>query len=1339
VGDAGTPETPIQSHSKMPQRGWIVTVTLVAAVLILAMAALLAWRAARLPFPAFLAEPTYNPIEVGDPDWPYKTSTVYLVEFAGRPMANTFSLVEALQAHQVGDEVNVKVQEIDGASEQQVSVRLKTLPAKEITNFFIFPYVLGLIYLGVGVWVFLARRHEAGGRAFAMLCALIALDLGLIFDLYTTHWFPRVWIVSISLTGSLMAHLALVFPQQPRFLNRTYGLRYVVYIPAVILAVVNQFTILNFDSPIAYFDTFFAAFVFISVGGVAFLAMMVYRGFFSESPIVKAQARTILLGALISFVPMAIWFLFFESHPSATAFVLPWMILFPLSVAYVILRYRLFNISQVVSRVFAYILLSAAVVGAYVLLLNAIHVITNTTLDANNPLILGIVLILALLLNPVWMRLQRAVNRVLMRKALDTQQIVHHFVGQLTEISGLPSLLEALDEAFERGWRLQFAGLFLYDQKSARYTPHVVGSGRFPLVTFAKDSPLVYQMLKLGQSVYLYQDRPLPPHLATEGEAIEALRSVFLIPVPGHGWLALGPKRDGTPFSADDLLALESVGSNAAVGLEKVQLFSDLEQRMTEVDVLRWVAQAVNFTMDVDDLMELIYAQTSRVLDTSNFYIALHNIDKETLSFAFYIEDGERLYPDDEWPAGMGLTGEIIRSGRSIVTKDYTRECLRYGIPTGGRPGRAWMGVPLNAGNQVIGVMNVSSSDPSVVYTDEHLKIFSAIADQAAAILDKARLYREMEDRARQLAVLNEVASVITSTLDLPSVLNLIMEKAAELLQVEAGSLVMVDETTGELVFEVTAGPGSADLVGVRLPPGTGIVGAVVEGGAPIIIRDAQHDNRWYQDLDAEFFTRSIIAAPMISRGRVIGVLELLNRSDMVPFDENDERLLMAFAADAAISIENARLFTHTDQALATRVEELSTMQNIDRELNASLDYRRVMDITLDWAVRVSGADVGLVAAVVELEDGTRGLRFLASRGYPEDAIAAYEEEPWPLEEGVIGRVVRIGEPELIVDVGSDPDYVAVAPGMIVQLSVPIRLEDRIIGVIALECSRTDSIEEAMEFVVRLADHAAIAMENARLFERVRRANEAKTEFVSFVSHELKQPMTSMKGYADILMKGIAGKLNETQRGLLETILSNVDRMNSLVSELLDISRIESGRIRLEFGDVSVQKMIGDVLRTIQGQIEEKQQALEVEVASDLPLVRGDRSRLMQVLTNLVSNAHKYTPEGGDITVRAQLWSNGHDDDGNGEFVLCSVADTGIGMSPEDRERLFKTKYFRADNPAVRSVPGTGLGLVITKSLVELHGGEIWVESELGEGSTFFFTVPVVQGSVPFEEQMIGG
>jgi signal transduction histidine kinase len=496
--------------------------------------------------------------------------------------------------------------------------------------------------------------------------------------------------------------------------------------------------------------------------------------------------------------------------------------------------------------------------------------------------------------------------------------------------------------------------------------------------------------------------------------------------------------------------------------------------------------------------------------------------------------------------------------------------------------------------------------------------------------------------------------------------------------------------------------------------------------GEPMIIKDAQNDDRWYQDLDSEFITRSLIAVPLISRNRVTGVIELLNRRDFVPFDEDDERLLMAFAADAAIAIENARLFTQTDQALAIRVEELSTMQEIDRELNASLDYHRVMDITLDWAVRGSSADVGLLAIVVEQEDGTRGLRFLANQGYPEDVVADYEDNLWPVDQGIIGKVVQTGEPALVLDVQDDADYVAIVDGMTVELAVPIHLEDRIIGVIALECSQSGGIEESTDFVARLADHAAIAIENARLFEQVRRANDAKTEFVSFVSHELKQPMTAMKGYTDLLMKGMAGELTTTQLGLLETVRSNVDRMNLLVSELLDISRIESGRIRLELGDVSVKEMVDEALRGVRGQLENKAQALEVDVASDLPAVLGDRTRLVQVLTNLMSNAHKYTPEGGRIAVRVQPWSNGREDEEGQEFVVCSVADSGIGMSSEDQEHLF-TKYFRADHPGVRSESGTGLGLVITKSLVELHGGEIWVESELGKGSTFSFTIPVAQ------------
>ena len=1313
----------------------IVAMLLIATMLLLALAAFLAWRTMQVPFPGLFTEPTLIVNDLGDPTWPGYAAGLHipdhLVALDGQPLKSTTALMRELAQHQPGDVVTLTARGEDGTL-RDARVRLRPFPIKGLTGFFVLPYVLGLIYLGIGAWVFLARRRQHAGQVFTMLCAMVALGLGLLFDVYTTHRLPRVWITAVSLIGSVATHLALVFPQRVRLLERVPSLRYLAYVPGVGLAIINQFAVLNLEAPTAYFDTWFATFAFGSVGIAVILAMMVYRYRYSQSPIVQAQARIILWGSLLAFGPIAAWFLIVRYTGGAfpPGLILPWLILFPISIAYAILRYRLFDINLVISRGVAYALLSAAVVGTYFFLLYLLNRVFGVALQTGHHFVFGVfVLLLALLLNTAWIRLQRAVDRIFLREAVDHRQIVRRFVSRLTETMELPSVLAVLDETLE-AWRLQFAALFLYDPQRARYVPHVIGSRSFPSVTFIREGPLAHQMLKRRESIYLYRDRPLPSHLMVEREPLEALCPALFIPVPGHGWLTLGPKRSGAPFSSDDLVALESLGSHVAVALEKARLISDLKRRVTEVDVLRLVGQAVNFTLPVDDLMELIYAQTSRVLDTSNFYIALYNPEKETLSFAFYVEDGERLYPDDEWPVGMGLTGEIVRTGVPIVTEDYIQECLRRGITPGGRPGRAWMGVPLSAGDRVIGVMNVSSDDAAVTYSNEQLEIFSAIADQAAAILDKARLYREMEERARQLTALNEVGSVITSTLDLQAVLNLIMDKAVELLQAEAGSLVLVDRDTGELVFEMTAGPGSADLVGTRLPPGTGIVGAVVQEGRPIIIRDAQTDQRWYRGLDdrTQFITHSIIAVPMISRGRAIGVIELLNRRDGVPFDEDDERLLTAFAANAAVSIENARLFTQTDQALAARVEELSMMQRIDRELNATLDYQRVMEIALDWALRMTGAEIGILAVVVETQEGQRGLRFLANRGYPGELIAAHEETLWPLDRGIIGRTVRIGEPSLVEDVQDDPDYVAAVPGMVAQLTVPIRREEQIIGVIALESSQRGRLnQEALEFAIRLADHAAIAIENARLFEQVRRANEAKTEFISFVSHELKQPMTSIKGYTDLLIKGMAGELTDAQGRFLETVRSSVDRMNTLVGDLLDISRIESGRIRLEFKSISIERVIEEVLRATRRQIEAKQHTLEVDIPSDLPPVRGDRDRLVQILTNLVSNAYKYTPVGGHIAIRVQRWRPPiGGDEREGGFVLCSVADTGIGITPQDQERLF-TKYFRADDPTVRSVPGTGLGLVITKSLVELHGGEIWVESEVGKGSTFSFTIPVAQ------------
>ena len=230
-------------------------------------------------------------------------------------------------------------------------------------------------------------------------------------------------------------------------------------------------------------------------------------------------------------------------------------------------------------------------------------------------------------------------------------------------------------------------------------------------------------------------------------------------------------------------------------------------------------------------------------------------------------------------------------------------------------------------------------------------------------------------------------------------------------------------------------------------------------------------------------------------------------------------------------------------------------------------------------------------------------------------------------------------------------------------------------------------------------------------------ANRSKSEFVSLVSHELKLPMTSIKGYSELMLKGATGPLNENQTQFLETIRNNVSRMATLVSDLADISRIESGNLRLDLKSAAVREIIEEVINLTKTQVDAKHQNLSVDCASDLPAAWCDRGRFAQVLTNLISNANKYTPEQGTILVRAQRADAP-------DMIQLSVQDNGFGMTPEDQEKLFH-KFFRSGDEMIREAPGTGLGLSITKNLIELQGGRIWFESEFRKGTTFHFTVPM--------------
>jgi signal transduction histidine kinase len=471
----------------------------------------------------------------------------------------------------------------------------------------------------------------------------------------------------------------------------------------------------------------------------------------------------------------------------------------------------------------------------------------------------------------------------------------------------------------------------------------------------------------------------------------------------------------------------------------------------------------------------------------------------------------------------------------------------------------------------------------------------------------------------------------------------------------------------------------------------------------------------------------------MVVKDRVTGVIELLNKRGTDNFTEEDQALLSAFATNAAVAVENARLFTLTDQALASRLEELSTLQEIDRQLNTSLDIKHVLELTLDWGLRVTDARAGSVG-MVDREQNV--IIVMATRNY------TYQPITMPIEQGLAGHVVRTGQPILVNDVSQESRYVASTPLTKSQLSVPIRRENAVIGVITLESPQLNGFGILqLDTATRLADHAATAITNAKLYEEVKRANDAKSEFVSIVSHELKTPMTSMKGYTDLLVKGMAGPLNDMQAQFLNTIRANVERMSTLVNDLLEVSRIETGRLKMEIRPLEIDALIDETLRTTHAQIEERAQTLELNVPTGLPMIMGDKARFIQVLTNLISNAYKYTPNGGRISIavtrsRQIQPPNTHpprpptggrpEPQNPAGYLVCAVTDSGVGIAPEDKAKLF-TKFFRSGDPLVREQPGTGLGLSITRSLIELQQGAIWVESEVGVGSTFAFSVPIAE------------
>jgi signal transduction histidine kinase/putative methionine-R-sulfoxide reductase with GAF domain len=714
------------------------------------------------------------------------------------------------------------------------------------------------------------------------------------------------------------------------------------------------------------------------------------------------------------------------------------------------------------------------------------------------------------------------------------------------------------------------------------------------------------------------------------------------------------------------------------------------------------------------------YGENAQTIPILHFYITLYNRDLGYFYLGFAVEDNDRSTSRENrpLPADLDLAPEVIRRGRPLLTSDYVRECQSRGLAPITNGLSAWMGVPLNAGAESLGALVVATRDPGTTFTTGQLDLLQAIADQTAGAIVKAQLLRETQQRASQLGKLNEVTRQLASTLELTPLLQNIVEGAVSILDCEAGLFYAIDETSSDLIVRATAGPISRDLLGQHIPLAGGAAARAARSRDLVVDNNIETSSEGAQGMASSgFVPRASLAVPLQVKDSNVGVLEIVNRRDSLPFVKEDEAVLAAFAGQAAVAIENVRLYTLTDQELAARVEELSVMQRIDRELNASLELERAMRITLDWAMRQSNAEAGLIGM---LEEGQ--LRVVAQAGFGEAGETAVEQSLALSLPGFQSAVDTALPQRTDFASGGGRGFL---PASDHQIIVPIRREASVIGLLLLESTR--SSQEDLAFLSRLTDHAAIAIANAQLYDEVQRANVAKSDFVSLVAHELKNPMTSIKGYTELLAAGAVGPVNEMQANFLNTIRSNTERMSTLVSDLNDNSKIEAGRLRLDFKSVELGELVDEMVRSTKRQIDEKKQTIDLELQPQLPRVWADHTRLGQVFINLISNANKYTPEGGALVIGGEESANHWDPAGAKQVVHIWVRDTGIGIGPEDEQKIFQ-KFFRSEDPKARESPGAGLGLNITRSLVEMQGGRIWFESQYRQGTTFHFTVPVAEG-----------
>ncbi|WP_404386709.1 response regulator [Knoellia locipacati] len=591
----------------------------------------------------------------------------------------------------------------------------------------------------------------------------------------------------------------------------------------------------------------------------------------------------------------------------------------------------------------------------------------------------------------------------------------------------------------------------------------------------------------------------------------------------------------------------------------------------------------------------------------------------------------------------------------------------------------------------------------------------------------------EHREVRRQLAATSEILAILAASSSAPDdVFGAIVERARVLCHADAAQIHLLRDDHFRLTRAVGVSAELVDLSEVEPSPldRNSLVGRVgldhTTQQIHDVLADPEYDRPDFQRIEGY---RTILGAPMLVDDEVVGVLSVW-RTTVSPFDDRICALLTTFAAQGALAVRNVELMRALEARsaeLARRVDQLEALSEVGDAVSSSLDADEVLATIVNVAVELSGTSGG---SLVDLDEDSGLFSVRTATGTSAEVLQALRDSRIHIDETLIGQACREGRPIQVADLSTieenlDPHLsILYTAGWRSVVAVPLVRSGKTVGALVVRRKIPGEFsEETCELLEAFANQSAIALTNARIHRQLEvqsaelaEASRHKSEFLASMSHELRTPLNAVIGFSEVLLERMFGDLNERQEDYLRDILTSGRHLLDLLNDVLDLSKVEAGQMELDRTDFSMEDCIAYALSMVRERAVEHRVTLRTELPEGLGPVNADELRIKQVLLNLLSNAVKFTPDGGTVVVGA---TRRHDS------LEVTVSDTGVGIAAADQERIFDS--FQQGSRAARKVEGTGLGLTLTRRIVELHGGHVWLRSELGHGSTFGFTVPLVR------------